>query len=59
MIERKRILTGDRPTGRLHLGNVRAAAFNWLFARRHGGAFEAHEQPTGGEGPPGPEDVAH
>ncbi len=27
------------PTGRLHLGNVRAAAFNWLFARRHGGAF--------------------
>ena len=27
------------PTGRLHLGNVRAAAFNWLFARRHGGSF--------------------
>ena len=27
------------PTGRLHLGNVRAAAFNWMFARRHGGAF--------------------
>jgi glutamyl-tRNA synthetase len=27
------------PTGRLHLGNVRAAALNWLFARRHGGAF--------------------
>jgi glutamyl-tRNA synthetase len=27
------------PTGRLHLGNVRAAAFNWLFARRHAGAF--------------------
>ncbi len=27
------------PTGRLHLGNVRAAAFNWLFARRHGGVF--------------------
>ncbi|MEQ9399400.1 MAG: glutamate--tRNA ligase [Longimicrobiales bacterium] len=27
------------PTGRLHLGNVRAAAFNWLFARRHGGCF--------------------
>ena len=21
------------PTGRLHLGNVRAAAFNWLLAR--------------------------
>jgi glutamyl-tRNA synthetase len=27
------------PTGALHLGNVRAAVFNWLFARRHGGAF--------------------
>ena len=27
------------PTGSLHLGNVRVAAFNWLFARRHGGTF--------------------
>ena len=27
------------PTGRLHLGNVRAAVLNWLLARRHGGAF--------------------
>ncbi len=27
------------PTGRLHVGNARAALFNWLFARRHGGAF--------------------
>ncbi|HSM60177.1 MAG TPA: glutamate--tRNA ligase family protein, partial [Longimicrobiales bacterium] len=27
------------PTGRLHLGNVRAAVFNWLYARHHGGAF--------------------
>lgn len=27
------------PTGRLHLGNVRTAVFNWLFARHHGGAF--------------------
>jgi nondiscriminating glutamyl-tRNA synthetase len=27
------------PTGRLHLGNVRAAAFNWLLARQHGGQF--------------------
>lgn len=25
------------PTGRLHLGNVRTAVFNWLFARHHGG----------------------
>lgn len=27
------------PTGNLHLGNVRAAAFNWLLARQGGGAF--------------------
>jgi len=27
------------PTGLLHLGNVRAALFNWLFARHHGGSF--------------------
>jgi glutamyl-tRNA synthetase len=25
------------PTGRLHLGNARAALLNWLFARHHGG----------------------
>ena len=25
------------PTGKLHIGNVRAALFNWLFARRRGG----------------------
>jgi glutamyl-tRNA synthetase len=27
------------PTGRLHLGNVRTAIFNWLFARHHRGEF--------------------
>ncbi|MDP1748729.1 MAG: glutamate--tRNA ligase, partial [Reyranella sp.] len=27
------------PTGLLHVGNIRAALFNWLFARRHGGTF--------------------
>jgi glutamyl-tRNA synthetase len=27
------------PTGFLHVGNIRAALFNWLFARRHGGTF--------------------
>ncbi len=27
------------PTGELHLGNARTAVLNWLFARRHGGAF--------------------
>jgi glutamyl-tRNA synthetase len=27
------------PTGLLHIGNVRTALFNWLFARHHGGEF--------------------
>jgi glutamyl/glutaminyl-tRNA synthetase len=27
------------PTGSLHIGTARAALFNWLFARHHGGEF--------------------
>ncbi|CAG1066499.1 nondiscriminating glutamyl-tRNA synthetase [uncultured bacterium] len=27
------------PTGRLHIGNVRTALFNWLFAKERGGSF--------------------
>ncbi len=27
------------PTGRLHAGNIRTALINYLFARKHGGAF--------------------
>lgn len=27
------------PTGKLHVGNVRAALWNWLFARNRGGQF--------------------
>src|SRR5262245_22782254 len=27
------------PTGHLHIGSVRTALFNWLFARHHGGTF--------------------
>lgn len=27
------------PTGHLHVGGARTAIFNWLFVRRHGGAF--------------------
>ena len=27
------------PTGRLHVGNVRTALVNWLFARKHDGVF--------------------
>ena len=27
------------PTGRLHVGNIRPAILNWLFARKNGGTF--------------------
>jgi len=27
------------PTGRLHIGNIRTALFNWLFATKNGGQF--------------------
>jgi glutamyl-tRNA synthetase len=27
------------PTGAMHVGNARAALFNWLYARHHGGRF--------------------
>ena len=30
------------PTGRLHIGNLRAAVINWLFARQQGEIGRAH-----------------
>ena len=34
-----RVRFAPSPTGQLHLGNARAALFNWLFARGQGGKF--------------------
>ena len=34
-----RVRFAPSPTGRIHVGNIRTALFNWLFARRHGGEF--------------------
>ncbi|WP_019015638.1 glutamate--tRNA ligase [Elioraea tepidiphila] len=34
-----RVRFAPSPTGYLHVGNARVALANWLFARRHGGAF--------------------
>ncbi len=34
-----RVRFAPSPTGRLHLGNVRAALLNWLYARKSGGRF--------------------
>jgi glutamyl-tRNA synthetase len=34
-----RVRFAPSPTGYLHVGGARTALFNWLFARRNGGAF--------------------
>jgi glutamyl-tRNA synthetase len=34
-----RVRFAPSPTGYLHIGGVRTALFNWLYARRHGGPF--------------------
>src|SRR5688572_23404227 len=34
------------PTGLLHIGNVRTALFNWLFARHEGGEFRLRIENT-------------
>ena len=37
----KKIITrfAPSPTGKLHIGNVRTALINWLYAKKHGGKF--------------------
>ena len=34
-----RVRIAPSPTGFFHIGTARTALFNWLFARKHGGAF--------------------
>ena len=34
-----RVRFAPSPTGQLHIGNVRTALYNWLFARKTGGTF--------------------
>ncbi len=34
-----RVRFAPSPTGYLHIGGVRTALFNWLWARKHGGTF--------------------
>ncbi|MDR2362621.1 MAG: glutamate--tRNA ligase [Prevotellaceae bacterium] len=38
-IRKVRVRFAPSPTGPLHMGGVRTALFNYLFARRHGGDF--------------------
>ncbi len=39
MSQRVRVRFAPSPTGPLHMGGVRTALFNYLFARKHGGDF--------------------
>jgi glutamyl-tRNA synthetase len=39
MTEKVRVRFAPSPTGPLHIGGVRTALFNYLFARQHGGNF--------------------
>jgi glutamyl-tRNA synthetase len=38
-MEKVRVRFAPSPTGYLHIGGIRTALFNWLFARHEGGAF--------------------
>ena len=39
MSQEVRVRFAPSPTGHVHIGNIRAAIFNWLFARNQGGKF--------------------
>ena len=46
MAEDIRVRYAPSPTGEPHIGNVRTALFNWLFARRYGGKFIVRVEDT-------------
>ena len=39
MTEKVRVRFAPSPTGGLHIGGLRTALFNYLFAKKHGGDF--------------------
>jgi glutamyl-tRNA synthetase len=41
-----RVRFAPSPTGMLHIGGVRTAVFNWLYARHHGGEFKLRIENT-------------
>ncbi len=47
-MEKKKIVTrmAPSPTGKFHIGGVRTALFNYLFARQHGGTFIIRSEDT-------------
>ena len=44
-----RVRFAPSPTGQVHIGNIRVAIFNWLFARHHGGEFLLRVEDTDSE----------
>ena len=46
MADKVRVRFAPSPTGLPHIGNIRTALFNWLFARRHGGKFIVRVEDT-------------
>ena len=46
MAEAVRVRFAPSPTGLPHIGNIRTALFNWLFARHHGGKFIVRVEDT-------------
>ena len=46
MIDGVRVRFAPSPTGEPHVGNLRTALFNWLFARRYGGKFIVRVEDT-------------
>ncbi|HVM90371.1 MAG TPA: glutamate--tRNA ligase [Verrucomicrobiae bacterium] len=41
-----RVRFAPSPTGYLHIGGLRSALYNWLFARKHGGVFALRIEDT-------------
>ena len=44
--EEVRVRIAPSPTGFLHVGTARASLYNWLFARKHKGAFVLRVEDT-------------
>lgn len=49
MADKVRVRFAPSPTGYMHLGNVRSALFNYLFARKKGGVFVLRIEDTDSE----------
>ena len=46
MTDSIRVRYAPSPTGNPHIGNIRTAMFNWLYARRNGGQFVVRVEDT-------------